>query len=124
MRNVARPTLKRVDHRGTFIQVLNGTPWRNLSYGRMKKHAVMGNHYHRRTTVFFFLSAGAAEISTIHVKTKRHTRVVLRANQGLRLKPWECHRIRYLKDSSFILVKSHPYRVSAPDTYSYDADCD
>ncbi len=54
---------ERKDARGVFREVLNGFEARTFITGRMSKDAVLGNHYHRKTRVFFYLTRGAALVA-------------------------------------------------------------
>ena len=80
----------------------------------------MGNHYHKLTTVFFFLTRGSARIRTVHVQTGERDEFTLPANRGVMLKTNESHAICFLEESDFILLKSRRYDPADPDTYPFD----
>jgi perosamine synthetase len=111
------PTFVREDDRGTFIEALNSQDWKNISFGTMKRGAVMGNHYHKKTDVFFFLTKGAANVDLKHAKSKTTEKLTLNHNEGVIFKPFHSHAITFIKDSSFVMGKSRTYIASAPDTY-------
>ena len=112
-------TFERVDERGVFREIVNSGPWETVIHGQMNQNAVMGNHYHRKTQVFFFLTYGAVNIKTIHVESGERDEFTLQANQGVLLRSNESHAIRFLEESGFILLKSHRYNPDDPDTFSY-----
>jgi len=116
---IVEPGTVRVDARGTFIEALNGGRWESLICGSMKAEAVMGDHFHRQTVVFFFLTAGAAQIDTVDVTSGERDRVRLDANQGLLLRTGESHAIRFLQDSQFVMLKSRRYDAADPDTFAF-----
>lgn len=116
---IVEPGTVRVDARGTFIEALNGGHWESLICGSMKAEAVMGDHFHRQTVVFFFLTAGAAQIDTVDVTSGERDRVRLDANQGLLLRTGESHAIRFLQDSQFVMLKSRRYDAADPDTFAF-----
>lgn len=118
-KEVLLPTFKRADDRGTFTEVLNGGRWEALIFGQMHSGAVMGNHYHRKTEVFLFLTKGSARIDTIQVETGERQRLLLLAEQGVVLKTNESHAIRFLDESEFIMLKSVRYDPADPDTFPY-----
>ena len=60
---VLSPRFERRDDRGVFREILSGFPAGTVVCGRMNAGAVMGNHYHRRTRVFFYLFAGEADVT-------------------------------------------------------------
>lgn len=116
---ILQPSFERTDERGTLIEVLNRGRWEVLIYGRMRANAVMGNHYHQKTEVFFFLRDGSARVDIVHVETGERRRLPLSAKQGIILKTKESHAIRFLEDSEFIMLKSLRYDPGDPDTFSF-----
>lgn len=116
---ILTPSFERLDSRGKFVEVLSGGPWESLFWGRMQPGAVLGNHYHRRTQVFLFLVEGSARIDLVDVDTGVRRGHGLRANEGVILKVNESHAIRFLEESTFIMLKSRRYDPGDPDTYEY-----
>jgi len=116
---ISGPRFERRDERGVFREILTGFPAGTVVCGRMSAGAVMGNHYHRRTRVFFYLLAGRAEVRTVNVETSAADKFLLRENQGAFLEPGESHAMRFLVDSEFLMLKSEPYDPADPDTIEY-----
>ena len=116
---ILHPLFERRDDRGVFREVLAGFPAGTVVCGRMNAGAVMGNHYHRRTRVFFYLLSGAAEVRTVGVETGATERFELGANQGVFFEPGEAHAIRFRKESEFLMLKSLPYDPADPDTIAF-----
>jgi quercetin dioxygenase-like cupin family protein len=116
---VLGPRFERRDGRGVFREVLTGFPAGTVVCGQMGAGAVMGNHYHRRTRVFFYLLAGRAGVRTLNVETGAADQFLLAENQGVMLEPGESHAIRFLVDSEFLMLKSLPYDPTDPDTIAY-----
>lgn len=112
-----KPNFIRKDERGIFSEALNEGIWENVAYGKMKRGSVMGNHYHKKTSVYFFITSGSAKIKTIHAKTKKIDSVELNPHEGVLLTPWYSHAILFEKNSSFIMGKSIRYNPKSPDTY-------
>ena len=81
--------------------------------------AVMGNHYHRKTRVFFHLLSGRAGVRTVDIETGRQDKFLLGENEGVFLEPGESHAIRFLVDSEFLMMKSRPYDPQDPDTFAH-----
>ena len=117
---VVGPTHVRRDERGELTEVVNGFVGRTLLAGRMKAGAEMGNHYHRRTRVFFFLRSGAAEVRTVHAETGARDAFSLGADQGVLLETNEAHAIRFQAESEWLMLKSEPYDPADPDTFPLD----
>lgn len=116
---IVSPGFERRDERGVFREVLNGFTAQTLVTGTMSAGAVMGNHYHRKTRVFFYLTRGEAAVATVHVETGAREDFRLAANEGVFLEPGESHAIRFAAESDFVMVKSLPYDPADPDTFEY-----
>lgn len=117
MKTIFKPTFVRHDKRGQFIEVINGLRFENLSYGRMKKGAILGNHYHKKTVLFFFIIDGRAEVKKFNIKTKQRSQIRLDNNQGVVIERLYFHTITFLKESFFIMAKSKKNRSDNPDTF-------
>jgi dTDP-4-dehydrorhamnose 3,5-epimerase-like enzyme len=113
------PRFERRDDRGVFREVLSGFPAGTVVCGRMNAGAVMGNHYHRRTRVFFYLLSGEADVRTVDVETGTKERFRLEENRGVYLEPGESHAIQFEENSEFLMVKSLPYDPADPDTIAF-----
>jgi dTDP-4-dehydrorhamnose 3,5-epimerase-like enzyme len=87
-----------------------------------RRGAVLGNHYHEKTEVFFCLITGRAEVAIVQVDTNERERLTLNAEQGVRLAVKESHAIRFLEASEFIMLKSLRHDPAAPDTVPYPVD--
>jgi dTDP-4-dehydrorhamnose 3,5-epimerase-like enzyme len=115
-------SFERVDARGLFQEVLNEGHWEALLRGELKAGGVLGNHYHKRTVIFFHLTRGSAHIKTVHVETGERDEFHLSATQGVMLRTDESHAIRFLEDSEFIMLKSLNYNPDDPDTFPFPVE--
>jgi dTDP-4-dehydrorhamnose 3,5-epimerase-like enzyme len=113
------PHFERRDDRGVFREVLTGFPAGTVVCGRMNAGALMGNHYHRRARVFFYVLAGEADVRTVDVETGAKEAFRLEENRGVFFEPGQSHAIRFAVDSEFLMVKSLPYDPADPDTIEY-----
>lgn len=113
---------ERVDVRGLFQEVLNDGHWEALLRGQMHAGAVIGNHYHKRTVIFFHLTRGSTHIKTVHVDTGERDEFSLSAGQGVMLHTDESHAIRFLEDSEFVMLKSVKYNPDDPDTFPFPVE--
>jgi mannose-6-phosphate isomerase-like protein (cupin superfamily) len=116
---VEKAAFERRDERGTLMEVRNRGPWEAVLTGVMKAGAVMGNHYHRRTRVYFFLIAGRALVDVVRVPDGKVESLALPAGHGVLLDPFESHAIRFQEESRYILLKDTPYDPKDPDTFSH-----
>jgi quercetin dioxygenase-like cupin family protein len=118
-RTIVTPGFERKDGRGVFREVLNGFEARTLITGEMTRGAVLGNHFHKRTRVFFYLTRGSARVTTVHVETGERDSFALERDQGCFFEVNESHAVRFLEDGEFLMAKSLPYDRADPDTFSY-----
>ena len=119
---VVTPVFERADQRGSFVEAINRGPWESLSHGSMGRDAVLGQHYHKKTDIFFYLSDGSADILIEDVRSGTRHGLVLKARQGLVFKPFETHRIRFLEDSRFLMLKSRAFSADDPDIFFHPLD--
>jgi dTDP-4-dehydrorhamnose 3,5-epimerase-like enzyme len=117
---IIKPTFERNDDRGIFRELINIGNWESLANGQMRPGAVMGNHYHKRTQVYFHLLQGSARIRTVRVDTGERDEFLLNANQGVILVANESHAIEFLEESQFLMLKSRRFDAADPDTYHFD----
>ncbi|MGB9616217.1 MAG: hypothetical protein ACP5M0_13765 [Desulfomonilaceae bacterium] len=116
---VLGPEYERNDERGLFQEIVSQGPWESLIRGEMRKGAVIGNHYHKLTKIFFFLVKGSVRIRTVNVQTGARDEFYVNSGQGTSLTPYESHAIEFLEDSEIIMLKTHRYDAQAPDTFDY-----
>lgn len=119
---VLKPAFVRTDERGTLTEVLNDGRWESILTGTMKPGAVMGNHYHKETLIFFYITQGAVSVRTVHVETGERDAFELRDGEGVILHTDESHTIRFLVESSFLLLKSKQYDPQNRDTYDFPVE--
>ena len=119
---ILAPGFERNDERGLFREILNQGKWGSLITGRMNPGAVIGNHYHKKTLIFFHLSTGSTRIRTIQIGTGEKEDFLLRGGQGVMLPTNESHAIRFLEESEFLMLKSLKYDPSDPDTFDFPVE--
>lgn len=120
--DVIKPSFTRTDGRGTFTEILNEGHWEVLLNGTMSSGVVLGNHYHKETLVFFFITRGAAHVKTIDVETKARDAFDLHSGEGVLLHTGESHAIHFTESSDFVMLKSKRYDPTNPDTFEFVVD--
>jgi dTDP-4-dehydrorhamnose 3,5-epimerase-like enzyme len=116
---IVTAAFERKDERGVFREVLNGFEARTFITGRMGKGAVLGNHYHRKTRVFFYLTRGAARVATFNIETGERDTFTLECDQGCFFEVNESHSVRFTEEGEFVMLKSLAYDPADPDTYPH-----
>ena len=119
---IVGPGFVRQDERGAFLEIVNGFESRTAVWGRMRAGAVLGNHYHKRTRVFFYVTRGAARVATLHVETGERDSFALRENQGCYFEVNESHAVRFVDEGEFVMLKSLAYNPSDPDTFEHPVE--
>ncbi len=109
----------RLDQRGLFIECANGEPWQSVNSGKMRKGAVMGHHYHKKSRVLFFLLSGSVSGSMRSVKSTRAKvkKFNLTPNQGIIFEPYETHALTFTAGGYFILLKTKAFSLTNPDIF-------
>ncbi len=115
---IVKPSFRREDGRGLFVEILGEGPWETVIHGAMAKDAVMGNHYHEKTVAFFYLVKGSADIGIRNVANGKEDSLTLHAGEGVYFHPYETHLIRYAEPSDFIFLKSRRFSKDDPDLVS------
>ena len=124
LKTFAPATVERVDDRGRFVEIIAEGEWRAVIHGEMRDGAVMGNHYHAVTRIYFYITKGSADVDVVRVGTKEKRRTHLLAGKGIYLEAGEAHAIRFREASEFILLKSHPHDPTDSDTFPFKIDGD
>ena len=107
----------RTDARGTLIEIINGNDaWKSVNWGKMKKRAVMGNHYHKKNTAFFSILQGEARVEVWKKGKKKQSYRIL-PNQGIFFMPYDIHTVTFLKPSSYLLLKKNKFNARAKDIF-------
>lgn len=114
-----RPTFERRDERGVFTEILRSGPWHTVIAANMRRGAVLGHHYHRRTRMALYLMSGRATARIINVTNVDRRDVELTPGHGVYLEAGEAHAVHFEEDSQCILLKSEPYDPADADTVAY-----
>jgi quercetin dioxygenase-like cupin family protein len=113
------PTFKRVDDRGTLVEVVNAGPWETVITGTMRPGAVLGNHYHKLTRMFFYLVQGEARVDVVDVASGTRWSRRVAAGEGLYLECGEAHAIRFSRESNYLLLKARRFSPTDADTFAF-----
>ncbi len=119
LKSFAPAASERVDERGQFVELLAEGAWEAIVHGSMRAGAVMGNQYHRRTRVYFFVTSGCADVTLVRVSDSDRSTIHLAAGHGVYIEPGTAHAIRFCEPSQFVLAKSHRYDAADMDRYPY-----
>jgi dTDP-4-dehydrorhamnose 3,5-epimerase-like enzyme len=113
------PGFERNDDRGLFREIINSGEWKAVNWAKMSPGATLGNHYHEKTVMFFYVMNGSAHIRTLDVGTGARDEFELKQGQGVFFKPMESHIISFTDESEVLMLKSQPFDPSDPDIVHY-----
>lgn len=113
---------QRADARGLFVEVIAEGTWETVIHGKMHAGAVLGNHYHLRTRIYFYLTSGEAEVHVVRIKDAAKHSFTLTQGNGTYLDCGEAHALKFTKPSEFIMVKSCRHDPLDPDIFPYEVD--
>ncbi|MFP4321902.1 MAG: hypothetical protein ACLFTK_05555 [Anaerolineales bacterium] len=114
---ILKPSFIREDERGAFRELLNIGQWESLVQGDMHAGAVLGNHYHKETRIFFMLLGGRTRIETRHAETNTRDMFELGPFEGCYFELYESHKITFLEPGSFIFLKDKQYDPANDDIH-------
>ena len=120
--DVVKASFSREDARGSFVEATNRGPWQCVIHGRMNPGAVLGHHYHKKAAIFFYLTAGAAEVRFLHAETGARDVVRLTAGEGVHIAPLESHAVSFVAGGEFLMLKSVAFDAADPDIYELRVD--
>ena len=84
---------------------------KDINYWEARKGSILGNHYHRKTVEYFFITKGSGLLT---LDDKRH---LIIKGSFFKVKPLEKHSIECLSNLNFLTFLSEPYDESNPDIY-------
>lgn len=114
-----KPGFERNDDRGFFKEILNSGHWEAMNWALMNEGSVLGNHYHKKTIVFFYVVSGSARIRTVNIDEGDRDEFTVMAGEGVMLRTLESHAIHFTEKSQVIMLKSRRFDPSDPDTFHY-----
>lgn len=112
-----RPLLHiREDNRGKLIELFKGRFVQgNLLI--MKKGSIWGNHYHKKTTEYFYVFRGKLSVSFLSLKDKKRSRQIFKTGSSFTIKPYNLHTVRVIKPSQCLILYSRQFNQKDPDLY-------
>lgn len=120
--NKTKPSYKRQDDRGTFLELVNGEQWLSINSGYMKQDAVLGNHYHLDNTIHFITLDATVRVEIQNVVTKEYSYDILTPGEGVIIPTNEAHRLTFITPGHFILLKSMTYFEEHNDIFPFDIE--
>ncbi len=114
-----KPGFERDDERGIFREIINSGHWEAMNWAEMNEGSVLGNHYHKKTVVFLYVVSGSAKIRTVNIDNGSRDEFTVTQGQGVMLKTFESHAIHFVQKSQVIMLKSHRFDPSDPDTFHH-----
>ena len=116
---ICLPGFERNDDRGLFREITNSGEWRAVNWARMLPGSSLGNHYHKKATMFFYLISGSAHIKTVDINSGDRDEFELCGGQGVIFPPLESHIIVFDRESEVLMLKSESFDPANPDICHY-----
>lgn len=95
------------DSRRRLIQLLTGDI-KQVNVYEAKKDAILGNHFHKETTEYFYILKGTATYND---------KIALNPGTLFIVKPEENHMIRCLSNVKMMTFLTKPYTKEEPDIW-------
>lgn len=106
---------KVVDERGSIVQVVSGE-WRQLNIVTSKQGSLRGGHYHRKTREFFYVLHGEVKTKICTSDGKVHS-YTFHSGDCFEVLEAEQHYLKFLKDTTLVVLYSAPFNNSNPDVF-------
>lgn len=87
------------------------TDIKDINFYEASKGALLGNHLHKNTTEYFFITKGTCLV------TSGDKREIVNRKNLFAIKPNTKHSIECLTDVAFLTFLSEPFDESAPDLH-------
>ncbi|MFH0959096.1 MAG: cupin domain-containing protein [Pseudomonadota bacterium] len=110
---------ERKDERGLFREIINHGEWKAVNWAKMNPGSTLGDHYHVKTIMFFYVINGSANVRIVNVNTGSRDEFQLKPGQGVFFHPMESHIISFAEESEVLMLKSEPFDPAAPDIVHY-----
>lgn len=107
---ILKPLKVYKDSRRTLVNLVNADI-KDVNFYEASKGSTLGNHYHKNTTEYFFITKGTCLVTsgTTSAVVNKQTLFVVHPNTR--------HSIECLTDLNFITFLSEPFDESKPDIY-------
>lgn len=115
--NSQLPPRVRQDSRGKLIEIFKGS-FAQCNILQMKKGTVWGNHYHKRTTEYFYIAKGKILLIKNLIFNKTGTKSqTYKAGGSFTIYPYTLHTMHVLEPTKCIVLYSHQFSDKEPDLY-------
>ena len=114
--------MNRSDHRGSFIGLMNQGSWQEVNFVSTQAGQIRGGHFHTKTNEVIFLLRGKAtvELQNCH-DLEQKQQFILNSGEGVEIKPYMLHTLRYLEDSEQVALLDRPFDPADPDLHTLSA---
>ena len=116
MRKTSQLLHIRKDNRGKLIEIFKGK-FAQANLLIMKKGTIWGNHYHRKTTEYFYLLDGELNVSLRQLKAKKLKTCFYKKGEFFIVKPDTIHRIEVQKASRCLVLYSRQFSQRDADIF-------
>lgn len=105
--NIIQTQYKHKDHRRTLNQLLTAEI-HQINFYDAKKGAILGDHYHKKTTEYFYLTKGTVIYNDSYVFNK---------HMMFSVEPGEKHKIECMNDVQMFSFLSRAYKPDDTDIF-------
>ncbi|WP_449416924.1 cupin domain-containing protein [Phormidium nigroviride] len=111
------------DRRGLFLGLVNQGVWQEVNFVKTKAGQIRGGHFHTRTNEVIFLVRGKAEVELQDCdRPEQKQQFILNSGEGVQIKPYMLHTLRYLEDSEQIALLDVAFDPADPDLHTLAPD--
>jgi quercetin dioxygenase-like cupin family protein len=120
MSRIIKTNFELRDERGTLREIARGGPWAQMNEYERKKGSVVGNHYHKVLSEFFYVVSGSMKVVLYNINTKERAEFIAKKGDAFEVHRFEVHAMQFIEDSTFVTLLDHTFDSSNPDIYKYE----
>ena len=113
---VLTPEFIHKDSRRTLKQLFTDDI-KQVNFYEARRNAVLGNHFHKITTEYFYILKGSVIVTTWKRGETIHDVRILNTDDYFRVDPFENHTVQCMTNTKILTFLSKPYKDSDPDIY-------
>ena len=111
--------MNRSDQRGSFLGLVNQGVWQEINFVKTQAGQIRGGHFHTKTNEVIFLVRGKVEVELQDCDNpQQKQQFILNPGEGVQIKPYMLHTLRYLEDSEQIALLDVPFDPADPDLHT------
>lgn len=113
---ILEPEFVHTDPRRSLKQLLTADI-KQVNVYNVSTNSVLGNHYHKETTEYFYVVKGSIFLELHDMKTGQETRRIFTNGDMFAVHPYEVHKIECFSEAKIMTFLTKEFTQENPDLY-------